>query len=330
MEPSGAEPPLAVGVPEPVRPSPLTVGERLKQAREARGITLVDLADRTKVSRRFLVAIEEGRLDKLPSRPFAIGYVRAYAEALGLDADALVSRFRTEAPEGEAALAAPVGVGFQDKNRLSLIGGALAAAAVAIVLFNVVQRAMTLELPQAEAGATAAEPALGALPGPVLAIGAATPPPAEQTIPAAYITPGLEAAYAAVLSGQPAPDPNAPAAAVPTAAATPATEAVPPPPETFNPSGAVYGAAPQSAMVVLQARDAATVIVRDRTGAIHFARALSRGEAYRAAATPGLSVEVSDPSDVWVFVDGQPRGLMPAASAPLEKLAALKPAVVVR
>src|SRR5438552_1770284 len=59
------------------------VGQALRAMREARGLSLEALAESTRVRASYLTAIEELQLDKLPSRPFVIGYIRAYAQALG-------------------------------------------------------------------------------------------------------------------------------------------------------------------------------------------------------------------------------------------------------
>src|SRR4051812_36399825 len=66
------------------------VGQALRAIREHRGLTLEALAEITRVRASYLTAIEELRLDALPSRPFVIGYIRAYAQALGADPDQAV------------------------------------------------------------------------------------------------------------------------------------------------------------------------------------------------------------------------------------------------
>src|SRR5580704_55443 len=76
---------LAEGVP---------VGAALREVRESLGLTLDQISEITKVRARHLESIEAGQPDQLPSRPFTIGYVRALAKALGLDADAVASRYR--------------------------------------------------------------------------------------------------------------------------------------------------------------------------------------------------------------------------------------------
>src|SRR5579871_1817050 len=88
----------------------LDIGRALQAARESLGQSLDEVADTTKVRARHLAAIEDNALDQLPSRPFTIGYVRAYAKALGLDADATAARYRTEHPSPDDDLQGPVGV----------------------------------------------------------------------------------------------------------------------------------------------------------------------------------------------------------------------------
>ncbi|RMF17579.1 MAG: hypothetical protein D6757_01085 [Alphaproteobacteria bacterium] len=69
-------------------------GARLCAAREGRGLSLVDVADELKIRRCYLRALEEERLDELPARPFAIGFLRSYARLLELDGDILVRELK--------------------------------------------------------------------------------------------------------------------------------------------------------------------------------------------------------------------------------------------
>ncbi|WP_018466855.1 helix-turn-helix domain-containing protein [Calidithermus timidus] len=61
------------------------LGYRLRQAREEQGLELAQLAERLKVRRAILEALEECRYDELPEPPLARGYLKRYAQALGLD-----------------------------------------------------------------------------------------------------------------------------------------------------------------------------------------------------------------------------------------------------
>ena len=68
-------------------------GESLRRERELRGISLRDVADATKISMRFLKALEDDRVDLLPGGLFPRAFVRQYARHLGLDAERLVAEF---------------------------------------------------------------------------------------------------------------------------------------------------------------------------------------------------------------------------------------------
>ena len=296
------------------------VGAALKAAREFRGLNLQDLADSTRIRRSYLAAIEEMRLDELPSRPFTIGYIRAYASALGLDGEAAVDRFRRDEPLTDNALRAPIGVSESKDPRLTLIVGAGMLVVAAIILWNVAQRAMSEDAPpphrapeSAMARAKMAAPA-----GPVT-LGAPLPAPVESTTPQPYETPGLAAATAAGGSS------DAVIAARKAAAANPTVEepAVPDQPlrPTFTPKGAVYGAAPEASVVTVQALKGASLIVRGNGGVVYFARQLAAGEAYRVPNLGGLTIDTTDAAAFQVFVGGQSKGLLPSPTASPAKLA---------
>jgi len=68
-------------------------GEELRREREIRGISLKEIADATKISKRFLEAIERNDHRTLPAPVFTRGFVREYAKYLGLNADEIVSRY---------------------------------------------------------------------------------------------------------------------------------------------------------------------------------------------------------------------------------------------
>jgi len=70
------------------------VGEELREARIALGISVEDAATQLRINKRYLMALEEGRVKDLPGAAYAVGFVRSYAAALGLDADDAVRRFR--------------------------------------------------------------------------------------------------------------------------------------------------------------------------------------------------------------------------------------------
>lgn len=70
-----------------------TFGEELRREREIRGVSLREIASATKVSARFLEALERDDFKTLPAPVFARGFVREYARYLGLDSDDMVGRY---------------------------------------------------------------------------------------------------------------------------------------------------------------------------------------------------------------------------------------------
>lgn len=79
---------------------PGTVGGRLRAAREAQGLSVAEVAARTRVTQRFLEALEDDRLDLLPSPTYASGFARAYARAVGLDQAEIGRGIRSELARG--------------------------------------------------------------------------------------------------------------------------------------------------------------------------------------------------------------------------------------
>ena len=75
---------------------PRTVGERLRQAREAQGLDLGEIAQRTRIPQRHLAAIETGDYNALPATTYAMGFAKAYARTVGVDTAELGRNLRGE------------------------------------------------------------------------------------------------------------------------------------------------------------------------------------------------------------------------------------------
>jgi cytoskeleton protein RodZ len=75
---------------------PLGVGERLRAAREVKGLSLEQVAAETRIPQRHLLAMEAGDFGKLPGRTYAVGFARTYAKTLGLDQDDVAAGVRAE------------------------------------------------------------------------------------------------------------------------------------------------------------------------------------------------------------------------------------------
>jgi cytoskeletal protein RodZ len=79
----------------------------LRHARKQTGISLDEIAARTKISSRFLQAIEAEEFEKLPGGIFATSYLRQYAAAIGYDATALLEYYNLKVNPQAAGHAEP-------------------------------------------------------------------------------------------------------------------------------------------------------------------------------------------------------------------------------
>ena len=73
-----------------------TVGERLRAAREEKGLSLDDIAAPTRIPRRHLESIETAEWDALPAPTYTTGFAKSYASAVGLDRTEIGEQLRAE------------------------------------------------------------------------------------------------------------------------------------------------------------------------------------------------------------------------------------------
>ena len=79
---------------------PKTAGERLREAREAQGLSLAEIAARTRIPIRQLEAIETSNFAALPSITYSVGFAKAYARAVGADEVAIARDVRAQNDQG--------------------------------------------------------------------------------------------------------------------------------------------------------------------------------------------------------------------------------------
>jgi len=70
-----------------------SIGEFFRQVRETKGLTIEEVASKTRIRNDFVKALEDGNFAKLPDQVFARGFVRSYARSLGLDEEDAIHRF---------------------------------------------------------------------------------------------------------------------------------------------------------------------------------------------------------------------------------------------
>jgi cytoskeletal protein RodZ len=74
------------------------LGVRLKEAREARGLSLEQLQNLTKIQKRYLIGIEEGNYSMMPGKFYVRAFIKQYAEAVGLDPEEIFEQYKDEIP----------------------------------------------------------------------------------------------------------------------------------------------------------------------------------------------------------------------------------------
>jgi TonB family protein len=169
----------------------VAVGPYLEAVREQQGLSLAAVSEKTKIKAVFLEAIEQMALGSLPSKAVAIGFVRGYAEALGLAQAPIVTRFKEEAgyearphpdePHAEEQ-AHPARAEPAEAPRLSLFAFIGIFAFILACLYLVTHPKSEIEL-RTPGVPTASEPAAGQAVVDPEAAAAAIPPGSAPDLP---------------------------------------------------------------------------------------------------------------------------------------------------
>ena len=77
------------------------IGDKLRSAREAKGLSIEDIEKVTKIQGRYLTAIEQDDFDKLPGDFYVRAFIRQYAQVVGLDGKQLLSEYHNDVPQAE-------------------------------------------------------------------------------------------------------------------------------------------------------------------------------------------------------------------------------------
>jgi cytoskeleton protein RodZ len=92
------------------------LGSSLREARVRRELTLADVAEETRIRQRYLQAMEDERFELLPGPVYAKGFLRAYADYLGLDSQLFVDEYNVRFAE-EEPLPAPAQLELRARPR---------------------------------------------------------------------------------------------------------------------------------------------------------------------------------------------------------------------
>ena len=176
-----AEQPEMETGPEGSESQSISPGTKLRAAREAQGLSVQDVATRTRIAQRQLDAIERDDYSALPGIPYAVGFARAYARTVGLDEVAIAADVRDAVHNSE--LGASRYETFEPADPARVPSRVLAWTAAAIVIVMVAGFAIwrtQLLTPPTEHEIAAREEAPAAVPKP--AASAQPAAPAVQTV----------------------------------------------------------------------------------------------------------------------------------------------------
>lgn len=300
-----------------------TVGQELRAARLQRGDEIAQVSRALKIRKDHLEALEEDRLEDLPGKTYAIGFVRSYARHLGLDSAQYVERFKQEIsgrPDEQAREPAPI---HQDDSRRLPQGWRLIAGMVVVLLGVGVWHLLSPggDANQPVPPAPILNPpkvAVAPPPQPIVAPEqSATPSPAADSVPpadpseqTATATPppaaGPTTPAQAARGQAAAPTPSAPATApaAPPAQAAPIAPTTPAETAAAPEGGRTYGQQNLNPRVVLRARADTRLTVRGEDGTTYINRDLKAGDVYQVPNTPGLTMATTNAAALEVNLDG--------------------------
>jgi cytoskeleton protein RodZ len=256
----------------------VSAGEVLRRQREALGLELYDVATVLRIKPRYLAALEEGRPDELPGPSYALGFMRSYADYLGLDADEVLRRLK----QGPPRLAAKPDLSFPiaREDRAIPGGGTLITAAIlAVCGYGAWYFSST---------------------GPESRAERVAPVPAELLLHTISSQP-KQAPSAPPSSG------NTPSSAYPIGAGSDtATPAIAPPAAGSAPPVPMPGSAQISRGIIVHATANSWIEIRDARRSVVVARVLKAGQIYRVPDQPGLSMRTGNAGGLEITCDGNP------------------------
>ncbi len=290
-----------------------TVGQDLRAARLRRGDDLATVSKALKIRKDHLEALEEDTLDKLPGKTYAIGFVRSYAHYLGLDAAALVERFKQEiSGRTETSVLQPPTTVHEEEPRRLPQGWRLIGLAVVGLLVWGAWHLLSADRETSQGHAAAAGD------GPARRSRLQRPSRRRynrRRRPARRSTPPASPRAAPPLRPRPPPRPRRNRPRFPRRPRAPRRQDL-----RSRPSGRVYGEQNRDARVVLRARAPTHILVKGRDGTIFINRDLNPGDTYNVRNVTGLVLSTSNGGGVEIDLDGLAMGNAGAQMQPADNL----------
>jgi cytoskeleton protein RodZ len=276
-------------------------GENLRREREMRGVSLEEISSATKISLRFLDAIEREDFSKLPGGIFSRSFIRSYARYLGLDEERVVAEYQLAAqPQADFDLhrmAAGTSGSGRQTARTPLIATLVAVVLLAggYVLFRYTPRATEAPAPPPSAPVVTSKPiAPAAVPVPIIS-GDGTQVPSVNPASGGE-TPGAAPGTPAATAASAPPNPQAGTAAGVNPGAQPSTP-------TGNPP-ATKPAADTDLVLQVAATDRAWIAV-DADGKTVLQRVLNPNEVETLKAHKTFDVTTGNAQSIILTLNGE-------------------------
>ena len=289
-----------------------SVGEFFKQVRETKGLTVDDVASKTRIRPDYVKALEEGNFAKLPDQVFARGFVRSYARSLGLDEEDAMHRFVQSAGAfyDKQEERERLRVKQAEDERRKKANRKVVVAAVGVALLGLVlllsreQSAVVVTRPVPEPAPFKTKPPV---PPPKSAREPVAPPTAQNPL----VTVGGETLDADKSTGaEPLPLPPVAAPPKPSAPAepvVPASHASVPDDKTTQLSIDELGSAGVPLVLELEAQELSWVVVQVDGGSPQEAL-LRGGERAKWKAKDRFTITLGNAGGVRVELNGKPQG----------------------
>ncbi len=282
---------ITMTLPEPAqnerqsRQSTLRVGEVLKRERERRGYDLQQIADYLCIRRSLLLALENSNYDEFPADAYVIGFLRSYAELIGLDGQEAINHYRQEMSgrrkQPDLIVPTPISEG---RAPTAVIMG---AAALASLLVYILWYAFS----SSDRTSVSTPPVLPAT----------TEAPAATTTTPAVTGSNIEtvpttAPYGIAIA---APAPQQKTMTATTDAAT-STTSVQPAATSNAPTPTTTGAA----RITIKAEQSSWILIANNKGQTLYDHVMKPDEVYQVPNTQGLTLTTGNGAGIVLTVDG--------------------------
>ncbi|HCN31773.1 MAG TPA: DUF4115 domain-containing protein, partial [Rhodobiaceae bacterium] len=112
-----------------------SVGSLLRQARLAQKGKLPETSENLRISHEHLKALEEDDVNGLPGLAYAVGFIRSYADHLGLDAEVLIAQYKSQTSGMSSGLDFPITEEDYELPSFILVSGLVVVSTIAYLFW---------------------------------------------------------------------------------------------------------------------------------------------------------------------------------------------------